>query len=365
MDEDSFREKLLSAHVKTVHTCPEEAGPGPYTPLNISVLFPGEKVTFNLYLKVAQKEYRGFDFFPFLKKGEAWERRWRERLIDKGIDRLYFHKDNLEQTIAYLNNYLQILKHQSKKISPALLSVFSEHLNFSVRRALQLPRLGPAMKEAKTQVENLIGWVQQDPGAIKLMWKILYHDYSLYNHSLNLCLMGVAFLLHLKYSATECRDLGVAALFHDIGMIRIPQEIILKAGPLTSEEKAEIRTHPEKGHQMLRKKAGEVLSSIPQEVLRLALEHHENADGSGYPKGLPLSRQHPWTPIVRLLDSYDSLTVHRPYREAFRPYDSLKILIPSCHLMSNMVDCPKNFQGGSHGKSYQVHRPPFQGGDSG
>ncbi len=40
-------------------------------------------------------------------------------------------------------------------------------------------------------------------------------------------------------------------------------------------------------------------------------------------------------------------------------------LIPSCHLMSNMVDCPKNFQGGSHGKSYQVHRPPFQGGDSG
>ncbi len=58
----------------------------------------------------------------------------------------------------------------------------------------------------------------------------------------------------------------------------------------------------------------------------MTLEHHENADGSGYPRGLPLSRQHPWTPIIRLLDSYDSLTVNRPYREAFKPFSSLNIL---------------------------------------
>lgn len=164
---------------------------------------------------------------------------------------------------------------------------------------------------------------------MKMMWKILYHDYNLYNlynHSLNLCLMGVAFLLFLKYSATECRDLGVAALFHDIGMTRIPQGIVCKKGPLTLEEKAEIRTHPEKGYQILRKKTEASPASMPKEALRLTLEHHENADGSGYPRGLPLSRQHPWTPIIRLLDSYDSLTVNRPYREAFKPFNSLKIL---------------------------------------
>ncbi|MHB8067401.1 MAG: HD-GYP domain-containing protein [Desulfobaccales bacterium] len=310
----------------TVYSAEEEAGPGPYTPLSISVLLPEEKITFNLYLKVAKKERRGFEFLLFLKKGEAWERQWLERLTGKGLDRLYFHKNDLEHLIAYLNNYLQILKHQSKKVSPELLAVFSEHLNFSVRRAIQLPRLGPAVKEAKSQIENLIAWVQQDPEAIKLMWKILYHDYSLYNHSLNLCLMGVAFLLFLKYSATECRDLGVAALFHDIGMTRIPQEIICKKGALTSAELAEIKTHPEKGYEILRKKVGTSLSSVPKEVLRLTLEHHENADGSGYPRGLPLSRQHPWTPILRLLDSYDSLTVNRPYRQAFKPFISLNIL---------------------------------------
>jgi HD-GYP domain-containing protein (c-di-GMP phosphodiesterase class II) len=76
----------------------------------------------------------------------------------------------------------------------------------------------------------------------------------------------------------------------------------------------------------LQKGAGASLSYLPEEVLRLTLEHHENADGSGYPRGLPLHRQHPWTRIIRLLDSYDSLTVNRPYREAFKPFNTLKIL---------------------------------------
>lgn len=76
MDEGSFREKLLSAQVKTVYSSGEEAGPSPYTPLSISVLLPEEKITFDLYLKVAKRERRGFEFLPFLKEGEAWDRQW-------------------------------------------------------------------------------------------------------------------------------------------------------------------------------------------------------------------------------------------------------------------------------------------------
>ena len=340
MNDGSVRDKLLSAKVKTVHLPSREARPAPYTPLSISVLILGEKVTFNLYLKVAGKERRDFEFLPFLKEGEVWERRWLEGLTAKGLDRLYFHNDDLERMIACLNNYLQLLRHQSKKVSPELLTVFSEHLNFSLRRALQSPRLGPAVQEAQTQVEDLIVWLQQDTGAIKLVWKILYHDYTLYNHSLNLCLLGVAFLLFLKHSAMESRDMGLAGLFHDIGMTRIPQEIIFKEGPLTPEERAEIRTHPEMGHQLLQKGAGTLLSALPKEVLHLTLEHHENADGSGYPRGLPLNRQHPWTRIIRLLDSYDSLTVNRPYRGAFKPFNTLKILRETQGPRGQIYDLP-------------------------
>jgi HD-GYP domain-containing protein (c-di-GMP phosphodiesterase class II) len=65
---------------------------------------------------------------------------------------------------------------------------------------------------------------------------------------------------------------------------------------------------------------------MPSEVLQLVLEHHENADSSGYPRGLPLGKQHPWTRIIRLVDAYDALTGHRPFRQALTSFAALKSL---------------------------------------
>ena len=62
------------------------------------------------------------------------------------------------------------------------------------------------------------------------------------------------------------------------------------------------------------------------EVMQLVLEHDENADGYGYPQGLPLGKQHPWTRIIRLVDAYDGLTGHRPCRQALTPFAALKVL---------------------------------------
>jgi HD-GYP domain-containing protein (c-di-GMP phosphodiesterase class II) len=61
-------------------------------------------------------------------------------------------------------------------------------------------------------------------------------------------------------------------------------------------------------------------------VLQLVLEHHENANGSGYPRGLSLNLQHPWTRIIRLVDAYDGLTGHRPGKEPLAPFAALKSL---------------------------------------
>lgn len=324
MDKDSFREKLLSSETRVLQRPSGDAGSSSYAPIYLSSLILRERLTFNLYLKVAQKGAQEFAYPLLAKEGEPWERQWLDLLTKKGIDRLYFLNEDLEKVVAYLNNYMQLLKHESTKVSPELLAVFSEQLNLSIRRAFQSPRLGLAVKKAQVLVEDLIESLQQDPTSLKLVWKVLYHDYSLYNHSINLCLLGTAFMLFLKKSGKESRDLGLAGLLHDIGMTRIPQEIYLKEGPLTPGERTEINQHSALGHRLLSK--GSSLAYVPNEVLRLTLEHHENADGSGYPLGLPLSRQHAWTRIFRLLDSYESLTVVRPYRNAYKPFEAVKIL---------------------------------------
>ncbi len=324
MDEKSIRKKLLSSDLKTLHRPLGGAGSSPYTPISLAALIPGNRLTFNLYLKVAQKGGQGFKYLPFLKQEEAWETKWQDLLTQKGIDLLYFLNEDLEKAIAYLNNSLLLLKYESAKVSQELLAVFSEHLNLSIRLAFQSSRFGPVVQQAKGHVEDLIERLQQDPTSIKQVWKILYHHYDLYNHSLNICLLGIAFMLSLKRSARETRDMGLAGLFHDVGMIRIPQEIIVKKEPLTPGERAELYHHPEIGYRLLSKETS--LSQVPNDVLRLALEHHENADGSGYPLHLPLSRQHSWTRVIRLLDSYESLTVMRPFRPAYKPFEAIKII---------------------------------------
>ena len=324
MDESSIREKILSLETRALKRPSGAVGPSPYTPIYLASLIPRVRLTFDLYMKVAKKGSQDFTYLIFLKEGELWERQWLDLLTQKGIDRLYFLNEDLESAIAYLNNYMQLLKNNSPKVSQELLAVFSEQLNFTLRRAFQSPRFGPSVQKAQVLVEDLIESMQQDPTSLKLVWKVLYHDYSLYNHSINLCLLGAAFMLFLKKSSKESRDLGLAGLLHDIGMTRIPQEIIIKDGPLSPGERTEVNQHPALGHRLLSK--GTSLAYVPNEVLRLSLEHHENADGSGYPLGLPLSRQHAWTRIMRLLDSYESLTAPRPYRAAFKPFEAVKIL---------------------------------------
>ncbi|MHB8069025.1 MAG: HD-GYP domain-containing protein [Desulfobaccales bacterium] len=324
MDESSVRKKLLSLEHKVLKRPLDKVVSSSYTPINLSVLIPRERLTFNLYMKVAQKGCKDSIYILFLHQEEAWDLQWLDLLTQKAIDRLYFLSEDLERVIAYLNNYLQILKHENTNVTPELLAVFSEHLNLSIRLAFQSPRLGKAVQQAHGQVEDLIERLQQDPESLKLVWKVLYHDYNLYNHSINLCLLGTAFMLFLKKSRNETRALGLAGLFHDIGMTRIPQEILVKEGPLTTEERAEINHHPMLGHRLLSKETS--LAYMPNEVLRLCLEHHENADGSGYPQGLPLCRQHPCTRIIRLLDSYESITGYRPYHAPYKPFEAIKIV---------------------------------------
>jgi HD-GYP domain-containing protein (c-di-GMP phosphodiesterase class II) len=149
----------------------------------------------------------------------------------------------------------------------------------------------------------------------------MYRDYTLYNHSVNVAVLAMAMGAHLKKSKKECLALGLAGLFHDLGLIKISEEITSKKEPLTPEEWGTLKKHPCFGYRLLKGNA-----EIPMASLRLVLEHHENADGSGYPQGLELKGQHPLTRILALLEAYDGLTIFRPYRPRYTPFAALKIL---------------------------------------
>ena len=115
----------------------------------------------------------------------------------------------------------------------------------------------------------------------------------------------------LGLEPSERRDAEFAALLHDVGKIRIPGEIINKAGPLDARERAMIETHTLEGERLL-SLVGGILGSVG----RIIRSCHENWDGSGYPDGLVGEEIPLVARIVRCCDAFNAMTTDRPYRAA-------------------------------------------------
>lgn len=191
----------------------------------------------------------------------------------------------------------------------------------SLHRSFQSPHLGANVKLAKKSLGNLAKFMGQKEFPWKLVWEMLHRDYTLYNHSVNVGIISMALMAYLKKPSRDCLTVGLAGLLHDLGLTHLNEEIVNKIEPLHPEEREILNRHPALGYRLLKKNP-----QIPVDTLRLILEHHENADGSGYPQGLCLSQQHPYTRVLFILEAYDGLTTFRPYRPAYSPFAALKIL---------------------------------------
>jgi HD-GYP domain-containing protein (c-di-GMP phosphodiesterase class II) len=122
----------------------------------------------------------------------------------------------------------------------------------------------------------------------------------------------------LGLDSRERRNAELTALLHDVGKIRIPAEIINKAGPLTDEEFAVVKTHTVEGERMLEKVGG-----LLGEVGRLVRSCHERWDGAGYPDGLAGEEIPLVARIVCCCDAFSAMTTDRPYRKARPPHEAL------------------------------------------
>lgn len=139
-------------------------------------------------------------------------------------------------------------------------------------------------------------------------------------HSRRVCALASDLGRQLRLGDEELSLLSAAALFHDVGKLRIPDEILLKRGSLTDAEWSVMRDHSEYGAVMVEQLG---LDTRSVEAVRY---HHERFDGSGYPSGLagqeiPLAAR-----IIHVADAFDSMTSDRVYRSARPMLDAIKEL---------------------------------------
>jgi putative nucleotidyltransferase with HDIG domain len=140
-----------------------------------------------------------------------------------------------------------------------------------------------------------------------------------YMHSVAVCALMIGLAKACGYDKEACKEVGLAGLLHDIGKVMIPNAVINKAGPLTEEEHLVMRTHPERGHQILKNQY-----QVSDAVLDVCLHHHERIDGQGYPHGLVGDQINQLTKIASICDVYDAITSTRPYKSGWNPSKALK-----------------------------------------
>ncbi len=127
---------------------------------------------------------------------------------------------------------------------------------------------------------------------------------------------------HCDLAPPACAQIGLAARFHDIGKIGIPDDVLLAPRQHTEEERAIMREHPVRGEHIFLATG----RSDAAPVARLIRAHHEAFDGSGYPDGLRGEAIPLGVRIVTIVDAYDALTSVRPYRDAMEHETALRII---------------------------------------
>jgi HD-GYP domain-containing protein (c-di-GMP phosphodiesterase class II) len=179
------------------------------------------------------------------------------------------------------------------------------------------------IRESKKGISEVVEWILRDNDAADCLIQITDHDFYTYTHSVNVGIWAVSLAKELfRHSeAHDLHELGAGFFLHDIGKVRIDNEIINKPGRLSDEEMIEMRRHPVLGFQVL-----DEARQLTEECKTVVLQHHERADGAGYPKGLQGSQIHIYAKICSIADVFDALTSNRPYRKGSTPFEALKIM---------------------------------------
>lgn len=167
-------------------------------------------------------------------------------------------------------------------------------------------------------VEDVSRSVQRNAGALVSLARLKTRDDYTYMHSMAVCALMVALARQLGLDEPASREAGLAGLLHDVGKALMPSDVLSKPGRLSELEWAVMRTHPERGHELL-----ESSGTVTAAALDVVLHHHERIDGGGYPHGLEADAISMLARMGAVCDVYDAITSNRPYKAGWDPAESI------------------------------------------
>ena len=200
---------------------------------------------------------------------------------------------------------LERQKEQAKRTYQRSVAVTKEVIN-SVRMGRTA-----SVKKVKRAVQAIVDQVLADETSLVGLSTLRDYDDYTFTHSVNVCIFSIALGKKLGLAKLQMYDLGMAALFHDVGKARVPLEVLNKEGSLTDEDWRVMQAHPWLGVLTLFGLRG--YGEVPYRSMIAAYEHHMKTDLTGYPKSLRPRLPSIYSRVIAVADGFDAATSRRVY----------------------------------------------------
>jgi HD-GYP domain-containing protein (c-di-GMP phosphodiesterase class II) len=219
-----------------------------------------------------------------------------------------------------------------------------------MRDVLKAVRVGRTLdaERLKSAVTSMAESVLRNPDALLLFSQLRAKGEYTESHALDVSIYMITFGRFLQLEPGQIEFLGYLGLLQDVGKVRLPKDLLEKRGRLTMAEFERAKLHVNYSVEILRATPG-----LPGDLARIAALHHERHDGSGYPKGLRGSEIGMVGSIAAIVDTFDALTVKRPYADPVSPSAAISMLYKwrgvffDAYLVEQFIRCIGIFPVGS------------------
>ncbi len=173
-------------------------------------------------------------------------------------------------------------------------------------------------EQARLGLRQIAGSLESNIAAMIWLTRIRHSDEQTAEHSVNVAILAMGVARALQWDDEAVERAGLAGLLHDLGKTRLDPSIANKPGELNDAEYEHVKQHSYEGFELLRSDG-----RIEPEVARAVLEHHEQPDGLGYPDGKTADQVLPLSMLIAVVNAYDAMTSHSPWRRAMSHHEAL------------------------------------------